>query len=244
MKKYVSFLGIAAVAGLLIAATPADRSKTYEVTADTIEGCSCPLFCTCYFGASTPEHMCEANNVYKFRPGSHYGGVDISNQLVWMTIDLGSEWHKKPGAGMPTAWHVLTFDKKSTPEQRKAIKAVVDMAFPVAWKRYETREDSISWHDDAKMSHAKMESGMAEIKLEKTAGPSVVKPLQYWFTNSNEGFVLAYSTHNFNGDPKFSHKKSNGFNITWTMKGDIKSEAAKAAAAVPAAAPAAAHAHH
>src|SRR5512134_1766395 len=89
LKKYIPYLAVAAVAVLVIAATPADKSKTYSVTADTIEGCSCPLFCTCYFGVSTPEHMCEANNVYKFRPGSHYGGVDISNQLVWMTIDLG-----------------------------------------------------------------------------------------------------------------------------------------------------------
>jgi hypothetical protein len=77
------------------------------------------------------------------------------------------------------------------------------------------------------MSHAKMGSGMAEITLDKTAGPdktspTVIKNLQYWFTNSNDGFVLAYSKHHFDGDNKFSQDHKNGFNITWTAKGDIK----------------------
>ena len=234
MKKTLA-IGVFFIAALIVvAAAPAKPSSTYDVTVDTIEGCSCRLFCTCYFGRSTPAHMCEANNVYKFRAGSHYGGVDLSNQMVWMSMDLGGEWHEKPGPGMPTAWLVVTFDKNSTPEQRKALEGVVNAVFPVTWKKYQTREDSISWHDDAKMSHAKLASGMAEIKLDKTAGPdkktpSVVKNLQYWWSNSNEGFVLAYSTHSFNGETKFSHEKKNGFNITWTAKGEVKPAAAKAA---------------
>jgi len=103
----------------------------------------------------------------------------------------------------------------------------------------ETREDTISWHVDAKTAHAKMASGMAEITLDKEstqrpnkAAPVVVKNLQYWFSTSNEGFVLAYSTHHFGGyegTPSFSWQKRNGFNITWTAKGDIKPEAQKAA---------------
>ncbi len=209
-------------------------SGTYDVAVDTIEGCSCPLFCPCYFGRSSPAHMCEANNVYKFRKGSHYGDVDLSNQMLWMTMDLGGEWHEKPGPGMPGAWAVITFDKSSTPQQQKALEEVAKAVFPLTWKHYDVRQDSISWHDDAKMSHAKLASGMAEIKLDKTAGPdkkgpTVVENLQYWWSASNEGFVLAYSTHHFNGDPKFSHEKKNGFNIAWTAKGDIKPEAAKAA---------------
>ena len=88
----------------------------------------------------------------------------------------------------------------------------------------------------AKTSHAKMASGMAEISLDKEstlrpnkAVPVVVKNLQYWFTNSNDGFVLAYSTHHFDGEKKFSETKKNGFNITWNVKGDIKPASAKAA---------------
>ena len=87
-----------------------------------------------------------------------------------------------------------------------------------------------------------MGSGMSEISLAKAIGPdkatpTVVKNLQYWFTNSNEGFVLANSTHNFNGDTKFSHKNRNGFNIRWSASGDVKPFATKAASA-------SAHSHH
>ncbi len=214
-------------------------SGTYDVTVDTIEGCSCPLFCTCYFGASAMEHMCQADNVYKFRKGSHYGDVDLSDQIVWVDLDLGGEWHKNPGPGMPTEWAVVTFDKKSTPAQREAIGKIINIVFPVKWKKFATREDSLTWQDDAKGSHATMASGLAEISLDKTAtsrpdksAPVVVKNLQYWFSTSNEGFVLAYSTHRFGGyegTPSFSWQKRNGFNITWTARGDIKPEAQKAA---------------
>jgi hypothetical protein len=235
MRKPLSLFLFLIAAGALLAAGPTKPGgKTYDVTADTIEGCSCPLFCTCYFGPSADEHMCEANNVYKFRKGSHYGDVDLSNQMVWLSLDLGEEWHKKPGPGMPTKWAVVTFDKKSTEAQRKAIGELLNMVFPVKWGKFSTREDSIEWHDDAKVAHAKLASGMAEITLDKTTGPNktsptVVKNLQYWFSTSNDGFVLAYSTHHWDGENRFKQEHKNGFTIAWTAKGDIKPEAAKVA---------------
>ncbi len=234
MKRPVLFLSLAVAAVVLLAATPADRSKTFSVTADTIEGCSCPLFCTCYFGPSAMEHMCEFNIVYKLRKGSHYGDVDLSDQMVWLSGDLGGEWHKKPGPGMPTKWATVTFDKSSTKQQRDAIGKVLGVVFPVKWGKFDTREDSIEWHDEGKTAHAKMASGMGEITLDKTTGPNktsptVVKNLQYWFSSSNDGFVLAYSTHHFDGENKFSQEHRNGFTIAWTAKGEIKPEATKAA---------------
>jgi hypothetical protein len=225
-RKLVPFLVFAVAAFTLIAAGP-DRSKTFEVTADTIEGCSCPLFCTCYFGPSSNEHMCQFDNVYKFRKGSHYGNVDLSDQIVWMSGDLGGEWHKKPGPGMPLDWAVVTYDKKTSKEQRDAIAVVLKVAWDVKWNKFSTREDSIEWHDDAKMAHAKMASGMGEITLDKAIGPdtktpTVVKNLQYWFTQSNDGFVLAYSKHHFDGENKISEDHKNGFTIAWTLKGEVK----------------------
>lgn len=228
MKKSVSLIGAAIAALVLLAATP-DRAKTFSVTADTIEACSCPLFCTCYFGASADEHMCEANNVYKFRPGSHYGNVDLSNQIVWVSLDLGGEWHKNPGPGMPTKWAVVTFDKASSPDQRQAIGSILNTVFPVKWGEFETREDSISFSDGPKVAEAKMASGMASIRLDKTSGPNktaptAVKNLQYWFSGSNDGFNLAYGTHHFDGKHKFSYEKRNGFTIAWKASGDVKPE--------------------
>jgi hypothetical protein len=213
------------------------KAGTYDVTVDTIEGCSCPLFCTCYFGASADEHMCQANNVYKFRKGSHYGDVDLSDQIVWINLDLGGEWHHKPGPGMPTEWAEITFDKKTSPAQREAIGKVINVVFPVKWKKLSTREDTITWQEDAKTAHASMASGMSEISLDKTAtnrpdksSPVIIKNLQYWFSSSNEGFALAPSKHHFNGadgNPKYSYENRNGFTIVWTAKGDIAPEAGK-----------------
>lgn len=237
----VSFLvaGIAIVGAGRTGTSGADRASSYEVTADTIEGCSCPLFCTCYFGPSADEHMCQADNVYRFRKGSHYGNVDLSDQVVWVNLDLGGEWHKKPGPGMPTEWALVTFDKKSSKEQRDAILKVINAVFPVKWGKFGTREDSITFQDDATATKATMASGTSEISIDKTATlrpdkkePVVVKNLQYWFSNSNEGFVLGYATHHFNGVegfPKYSWEKKNGFTIAWTAKGDIKPAAEKAA---------------
>jgi len=83
-----------------------------------------------------------------------------------------------------------------------------------------------------------MASGMSEISLDKTATnrpdknePVVINNLQYWFSTSNGGFVLAPSTHKFDGadgNPKWSYEKRNGFTIAWTAKGDIKPEAKSA----------------
>lgn len=227
------------VAGIaIVGAGSTKRADTYDVTVDTIEGCSCPLFCTCYFGPSADEHMCEANNVYKFRKGSHYGDVDLSDQIVWLNLDLGGEWHKNPGPGMPTAWALVTFDKKTSSTQREAIGKILSIVFPVKWKKFGTREDSLTFEDTATGAHATMASGLSEISLDKTATnrpdknePVVIKNLQYWFSTSNGGFVLAPSTHHFNGadgDPKYSYEKRNGFTIAWTAKGDIKPEPAKA----------------
>jgi hypothetical protein len=233
----VTGIAIVAAGSTRAAKAATAKANTYDVTVDTIEGCSCPLFCTCYFGPSADEHMCQANNVYKFRKGSHYGDVDLSDQVVWINLDLGGEWHHKPGPGMPTEWAEITWDKKSSPAQRDAIGKLINVVFPVKWKKLSTREDTITWQDDAKTAHASMASGMSEISLDKTATnrpdksePVVIKNLQYWFSTSNEGFKLAPSKHHFNGadgNPKYSYENRNGFTITWTAKGEIKPDESK-----------------
>lgn len=139
------------------------------MTADTIEGCSCPLFCGCYFnGEPNDPHMCQFNNVYKFRPGSHYGGVDLSGAVVWMSGDLGGEWGKSKE--MPTEWVTITFDKKVTPEQRQAVSKVFAKVFPVQWKKTDVREDDIEWNDQGPTKSARQKGGKAEISLAMVKG--------------------------------------------------------------------------
>lgn len=223
MKKLV--LALVLVSGGVLFAAGAERSKTFKVTADTIEGCSCPLFCGCYFnGEPNDPHMCQFNNVYKFDTGSHYGDVDLAGVKAWMSGDLGGQWGKS--AKMPTEWVTITFDKSVTPKQRDAVKIVFGKVFPVEWKKVEVREDEIAWNDQGATKSAKMKSGKADINLAmwkgaKSTEPTVLKNVQYWGTNSNEGFVLAKSTHHFDGDVKFSHKDSNGFTIRWTIEGKV-----------------------
>jgi hypothetical protein len=201
----------------------ADRSGTFHVVVDTIEGCSCPLFCACYFNMEPADpHMCQFNNVYKFRKGSHYGDVDLSDATVWMSGDLGGEWGKS--AKMPTEWVSVTMDRKVSPLQRKAIEVVLAKVFPVEWKKQEMRDDDIEWNQGPAGSSAKLKSGRAEIELTPWKGPNakeptVLKNVQYWGSSSNEGFVLAKSNHRFDGGVKFSHKEKNGFTIRWTAEG-------------------------
>jgi hypothetical protein len=235
LKHVVPIIALALLAVGAGAKTAADRSSTFHVVADTIEGCSCPLFCGCYFnGEPDDPHMCQFNNVYKFQKGSHYGDVDLGDAIVWMSGDLGGEWGKS--AAMPTEWVTITFDRKTTPEQRKAIGAVFAKVFPVQWKKQNVREDDIEWSQGPKVSMAKQKSGQAEITLEMWKGanekePTVLKNVQYWGSNSNEGFVLAKSTHRFDGgDVKFSHKQRNGFTIRWTIDGKVESGGAPAKA--------------
>jgi hypothetical protein len=92
----------------------------------------------------------------------------------------------------------------------------------------DTREDEIEWSDTGATKHAKMKSGKGEISLAMWKGPdakqsTVLKNVQYWGTNSNEGFVLAKSKHHFDGEgsSKFDYDEKNGFTIRWTVAGTI-----------------------
>ena len=150
--------------------------------------------------------------------------------MVWLSGDLGGEWGKH--AEMPTEWATITFDRKTTPEQRQAIGVILGKVFPVKWKKQAVREDDIEWNAGTTVNGAKMKSGTAEIKLEmwkgpKATEPTVIKNVQYWGSSSNEGFVLAKSTHHFDGDTKFSYKDRNGFTVRWTAEGSVEPAPAK-----------------
>jgi hypothetical protein len=219
--------GVALVAAVG-AAKSGNRAGTYDVTMETIEACSCPLFCGCYFNSEPNDpHMCQFNNAYKFTQGSHYGKVDLSGQKVWASGDLGPDGLSK---GEPS-WVTLTFDKKATPAQRDAIVAVFGQVFPVKWRKVDTREDDITWEHNAGNDHAKMGSGMAEVTLkrgnwEATKQPTVIQGLKYFGSDSNDGFVLAKGTHYFHGkETTYDYTDRNGFYIRIHKKGAIEAPA-------------------
>lgn len=206
----------------LVGATAHGSGSTYDISATAIEGCSCPMFCSCYYNTEpTGGHMCRFNNAYQLADGSHWGDVDLSGARIWMSGDLGGDF----GDGAMD-WVVVTFDDDLSQEQRDALSAWTAKAFPVQWGRMETREDDISWSVDDQGAHAAMASGTAEVQLERVRDPNgeqaIVLNTPYWGTDSNDGFELAYSTHEFNGEPSFSFEKRNGFIITVHSKGTLE----------------------
>jgi hypothetical protein len=228
VKKILGSILAAAAIAALVAAAPStgNRAGTYDVTGDVIEACSCTLFCPCYFNSEPGNaHMCQFNNAYKLRPGSHWGNVDLSNAKVWLSGDLGE------ALSTGTASYVMvTFDRKTTPAQRDAIGKVMGKIYPVKWAKMETREDDIDWRHDVanKADHAKMASGMAEVTLkrgqwESTKMPTVISGLKYFGASGNDGFILAKGTHYFHGDAmKYDLKDMNGFFVTVHSKGKIE----------------------
>jgi hypothetical protein len=225
MKRTLfSILLGAAFLAFIGAAGKEDRSKTYNIVADDIEACSCPLFCPCYFNTEPANpHMCEFNNVYEFRKGSHYGATDLSGAKVWASGDLGGEALSEGKA----KYIMVSFDKKTTPAQREAIGKIFGKMFPISWGKMETREDDIEFHHTDGNDHAKLGSGMGEVTLkrgnwESTKAPTEIKGLKYFGTDSNDGFVMAKSTHYFHGqDLSFDLEGRNGFFVTVRMHGKI-----------------------
>ena len=122
-------------------------------------------------------------------------------------------------------WAVLTFDKASTPEQRKALGDIVGHLFPVKWKSLTTAEADIdTWRFDKDTAVATMDGGKtAEVRLKRFQGmtdePIVIRNLRYWGAPRNDGFVLmpndveAYRV----GANAFEYKGTNGFLITVDM---------------------------
>ena len=229
MKRvFLSILAGAALLALIGAgASKENRAGTYNVVMDDIEACSCPLFCNCFFNTEPSNpHMCQFNNAYEFRKGSHFGNADLSGARVWVSGDLGEEALSKGVA----KYGMVTFDKKTTKEQRDAIGKILAKMIPVQWTKMETREDDIEWHHDAadKADHARLGSGMAEVTLnrgnwEATKMPTVIHGLKYFGANSNDGLVLAKSTHYFHGASlKYDFKDMNGFFTTLHMQGKIE----------------------
>lgn len=232
MKGHRKVVGIAAGAILILvtgAQAQADGQKkdqTYDIRATVIEACSCPLFCPCYYNPEPAGgHHCEFNMAYKMEDESHYGEVDLSSAMFWISGDLGGHF----GDGT-TEWASVTFDTNTTPEQREAVFFWISKVFPVEWEGgVTTAEDDISWEDGEKEANASLASGDAKIKLEKVfqvdGQQAVVKNTDYFSADSNEGFWLAKSTHHRKGEHSYEYENKTGFMVTHRISGTIEAEA-------------------
>ena len=237
----VLLLSLLALAASLIYFTTSAQEKSskpeFDMTASYIEACSCDMFCPCYFNTHSTNHMdehqmdahfCRANLVLKVDKG-YYKDTKLDGAKVWIATDLGSDWSTGKDS-----WLVVNFDPSVSKEQQAALADILGQLYPIPWQKKGVDTSAFSWNVDTKagVAHAKMDSGKAEVLLERVKGdkPSqevVVNNLKYWGAQSNDGFRMWKSQHEaFEGDGhKFSYDGTNGFLITIHFSGVAKSAA-------------------
>ena len=207
----------------------------WSINANTIEACSCPMFCQCYFNAEPSghhahggeaEHYCRFNNAYKINTG-HMGATTLDGAKFWIAGDLGGDFSHGQ-----MDWATLYFDKSLSPAQRDAIAKIAAQLFPVKWNSFTTAEGNIdTWKYDKDGAVALLDGGKtAEVRLKSFAGmnanePVVIRNLRYWGAPRNDGFVMmpneiqAYRV----GPKAYEFKGTNGFMINIDMNSnDVK----------------------
>jgi len=126
-----------ALTGVITGHTSAPANE-WAINATAIEACSCPHFCICYFNShpaahhdhGQPEHYCKFNNAYKVNQG-HHGAVSLEGAKFWITGDLGSDFSQGQ-----MDWALVTFDKATTPEQRKALGEILGYVSPLSGNHF------------------------------------------------------------------------------------------------------------
>jgi hypothetical protein len=232
-------LSLLALAASLIYFTTSAQEKSskpeFDMTASYIEACSCDMFCPCYFNTHSTNHkddhqmdahFCRANLVLKVDKG-YYKDTKLDGAKVWIASDLGSDWSTGKDS-----WLVVNFDPSVSKEQQAALADILGQLYPIPWQKKGVDTAAFSWNVDTKagVAHAKMDSGKAEVLLERVKGDNlshevVVHNLKYWGAQSNDGFRMWKSQHEaFEGDGhKFSYDGTNGFLITIHFSGIAKS---------------------
>lgn len=236
------------------AKTKVPKDAAWYMNASVIEACSCPMFCQCYFNtgpsghaaemehhshgdaaaaseghAAGADHFCKFNNAYKVNKG-YLGKTKLDGAMFWIYGDLGGDFSKGE-----MDWAVVTFDKATTPEQRKAIGEICASLFPVKWNSLTTGEGSMKWNMGKEQSVALLDDGKtAEVRLDGSklarndaSQQMVLNNLKYWGANSNDGFVMmpnvVQGTHV--GDKPFEYKGTNGFLVTFDIYGPAAAKA-------------------
>ena len=207
--------------------TKGAAAPEWKMNATVIEACSCPMFCTCYFGGGQPaghhdmgshaeEHFCRFNNAYRVNRGV-YKGVKLDGAKFWVSGDLGGDFSHGQ-----MDWAVVTFDRATSQAQRDGIVAIAGSLFPVKWNSLTTGVGDITWNATKDEARATLDGGKtAEVALKKGAfGEAgqvpVIKGLQYWGADHNDGFVLMPNTVEAwrAGDKQYEFKGTNGFMMT------------------------------
>ena len=215
------------------AENPPAAKPDFAITASYIEACSCDMFCPCYFNDHSTvhgdQHYCKANLVLRVDKG-YYKETQLDGAKVWIATNLGSDWSTGKDS-----WLIITYDPSVTTEQRAALNDILGQLYPFKWQKVETDTAAFSWKVDVKsgVAHAKMSNGKGEVILERVAGNDpksevVVRNLKYWLAQSNTGFRMWKTKHEYydGHGQMIDFSGTNGFLITISFSGQAKKTAA------------------
>ena len=201
---------------LAVSLAAAPGEPAWKMKADYVEACSCHLFCPCYFNKHAEHPMCEFNMAVTVREG-HSGNVDLANTKYWLTGDIGDKW----GTEKKATWVTLSFDPKTTQEQRDALAPIILKTYGLEWSELKVQEAPIEIHQAGDIVEAKLADGkQAYLKLRREPGVDgkgvVIKNVNYFNATQNDGFQLYKSIEHRADVPghQFSYSDRNAFLIT------------------------------
>jgi len=214
--KALPLAGTGLVLALAVSLAAAPEESSWRMKADYVEACSCHLFCQCYFNKHGEHPMCEFNMAVTVREG-HSGNVDLRNAKYWLTGDIGDKW----GTEKQGTWVVVSFDPKTTKEQRDALAAIILKTYGLEWGELKVQEAPIEVRQSGDIVEAKLADGReAYLKLRREPGADgkgvVLRNVKYFNAVQNDGFQL-YRSLEHRADlegHQFSYSDRNAFLIT------------------------------
>jgi hypothetical protein len=214
--RALPFVGTGLVLALAASLAAAPGGSSWRMKADYVEACSCHLFCQCYFNKQAEHPMCEFNMAVTVREG-HSGNVDLRNAKYWLTGDIGDKW----GTQKKGTWVVVSFDPKTTKEQRDALAPIILKTYGLEWGELKVQEAPIEVRQSGDLVEAKLGDGReAYLKLRREPGADgkgvVLKNIKYFNAAQNDGFEL-YRSVEHRADlegHQFSYSDRNAFLIT------------------------------
>lgn len=214
--KALPLAGTGLVLALAVSLAAGPRESSWRMKADYVEACSCHLFCQCYFNKHAEHPMCEFNMAVTVREGQS-GNVDLTNAKYWLTGDIGDKW----GTEKKGTWVVVSFDPKTTKEQRDALAPIILKTYGLEWTELKVQEASVEVRQAGDIVEAKLADGsQAYMKLKREPGADgkgvVLKNIKYFNAAENDGFQLYRSMEHRAGleGHQFSYSDRNAFLIT------------------------------
>jgi hypothetical protein len=224
MKRLSTAFLTASLLGLSLAANP--KTPEWSLNGTTIEACTCPMFCQCFFNSEPGSHVshgghgtqryCRFNIAFKVNKGN-YGPVPLDGIKFWIAGDLGADFSQGQAD-----WAVLTFEGSTRKPQRDALMTILPRIYPLNWRAFSVAEDgNLEWNAGKDRAVARLNGGRtAEVILRSHPGntddPVIVKNLKYQGAPRNDGILLMPNEVQFwrGGVLTFESRATTGYMVT------------------------------